>query len=172
MKIISICLLVFLCSCNLKRSSGDLNYLIDREIVFNNDSLLRYVGPEYTLISYVDSGECTPCSLNKVQIYQRNKDELEELGINVILLVKNTDKELVHAILKDMHIQFPVFFDENGFFKTKNELPNDVNFQDLIIDKDYRVIWLGSPFFDKNSWEKFKQMIRIKENVEALRKKN
>lgn len=158
-------------SCNSKvtKNVSEAKSLIEKEIYFEDytliDSLLQN---KYLLISFVDSGKCTPCSLQKVQSFNANKERLKKLNIEVLLIINNTDNTSIEKTLKDLNINFSTIVDKKGRFKTNNLIPSDTKYHDFIIDKSYKVFWVGSPFFNIESWEKFNHLIKIKNNINAL----
>ena len=72
---------IVLLSCGKKKNVyPELEAFIGKEIIFS-DKNFNTVGnkafkDQFLLISYVDSGNCTPCSLEKMQYMKTNKRRL------------------------------------------------------------------------------------------------
>lgn len=169
---LSVLFIFFFTSCNYNGKQlieSNLKSFIGKEIIFSNELLIdSLLENNYLLISYIDSMDCTPCSLQRVQTFRVNNTRLKDVNTNILLIVRDTNELIVHEILERMHIDFPVVFDKRGVFKSQNKLFDDAKYQDFVIDKSHKVIWLGSPFKDIDSWDLYNEMIQVKRNIDAL----
>jgi len=111
----------------------------------------------YILISYIDSAACTLCSLTPLTYWKYRKYDMNRFKINIILIIQNSDHELINHLLDDSGISHPVIFDEKGEFLLKNNLFDN----NIIINEDKKVIWTGNPVGDDNEWNMFIRKLEL-----------
>ena len=81
-----------LLSCGKKKNvRTDFEAFIGKEIVFPDKSF-KVIGNKvfkdrFLLISYVDSGNCTPCALGKMQYMKTNKRQLLDAHTGILMVV-------------------------------------------------------------------------------------
>ena len=110
---------IVLLSCGKKKNVyPELEAFIGKEIIFS-DKNFNTVGnkdfkDKFLLISYVDSGNCTPCSLEKMQYMKTNKRRLLDTHTGVLMIVHEKDTFTVNEVFRQMHVSYPIFFDSLG----------------------------------------------------------
>ena len=132
MLIILLLPLFFIAACNSpKAKEGIPEYFLGKELIFNPqgetvvDSLLRE--HDYLLVSYMDSTDCTPCSMDKFHVTQAHYKDLQEYDIAVVFIKKE--------------------------FKSDNNLLANPLYHDFIISSTRKIIWISNPFFDSHTWK-------------------
>ena len=155
-----------LLSCGKKKNvHTDFEAFIGKEIVFPDKSF-KVIGNKvfkdrFLLISYVDSGNCTPCALGKMQYMKTNKRQLLDAHTGILMVVHEKDTFVVNEVFRQLHVSYPVFFDSLGCFKKENGIFDSPLYQDFVIDQSNKVIWLGNPLRNKQSWQQYEKMISI-----------
>jgi hypothetical protein len=116
----------------------------------------------YTLILYVDSTDCTPCSLNDVSLFKQYEDQLRnQFNTEILLVIQNIDYDYVNTVLSNINIYYPFILDISKEFKTINKIPDIHKYQTFLINKEKEIIWIGSPVINKNLWNLFTQAMQI-----------
>jgi hypothetical protein len=76
---------------------------------------------KYMVIIYVDSSECTPCSLDHLSLWKKHHRELAHNETGILLIIHNSNKDAVVNVLKNKKIAFNFIFDEGRKFKCNNK---------------------------------------------------
>ena len=104
---------IVLLSCGKKKNVySELEAFIGKEIIFS-DKNFNTVGnkafkDQFLLISYVDSGNCTPCRLEKMQYMKTNKRRLLDTHTGVLMIVHEKDTFTVNEVFRQMHVSYPI----------------------------------------------------------------
>ena len=157
---------IVLLSCGKKKNVySELEAFIGKEIIFS-DKNFNTVGnkafkDQFLLISYVDSGNCTPCRLEKTQYMKTNKRRLLDTHTGVLMIVHEKDTFTVNEVFRQMHVSYPIFFDSLGCFKKENGIFDNPLYQDFVIDRSNKVVWLGNPLRNKQSWQQYEKAISM-----------
>jgi peroxiredoxin len=61
---------------------------------------------KYMVVIYVDSAECTPCSLNHLSLWKKHRNELEQNKTGILLIISNSDEDAVINVLEIISIYF------------------------------------------------------------------
>ena len=146
-KSISLLILLLALSCgNEKRlhfvteSAGTLD-----SCIFVND---------FTILCYIDSADCTVCSMQWLTLWSHRERELEKLNTGIVLIVNNTDEKAVYDALEHLQLKFPVAFDNNSALKQNNPLLLG-QFPVFAVNREKEVVWLGTPIESETTWNLF-----------------
>jgi peroxiredoxin len=114
---------------------------------------------DYFLIIYLEEGECIPCALNKVTLLKQYKNDLDKFNIGVVLITKeNENREDVINLFSNMSIEYPLLFDKDDYlFKNNPIISSNTSCRTFIIDKDMKVVFIGSPIENNESVERFRK---------------
>jgi hypothetical protein len=166
-----VCIWIFLamsCGGNLRKENIDptAKALLGKTLVFSGNEESNYIrqteNSKYTLVSYIDSSDCTPCALQRIDVYKLYKDQLKnQFYTDILLIVQNTDRDAIENLLSEMSIRFPFLLDPEKKFKTENGIPDKPIYQTFIINEKKEIIWVGSPVETKESWTVYKKMMNI-----------
>lgn len=121
------------------------------------DSLKNY-SDKNLLIIVIDSTDCTSCTLQNIDMLKMYKEKFIEFNIDILIIAQRKNKN-VESILDNMGIDFPIFFD-NSEFIIKNKLMYNSLLHTFLINREKKVIWVGSPIRTENSWNIFCQMMK------------
>jgi hypothetical protein len=114
---------------------------------------------EYTVLLCIDSTECSPCVLNFWKPYKR---VLEKYDTGILLIIRNSDEQVVINILKSLKVVFHFIIDKEEKFKAENKIFKSVTDNIFVIDKNKNVIFSESPIKNEQTWGKFMKIIRKK----------
>ena len=158
MLIILLLPLFFIAACNSpKAKEGIPEYFLGKELIFNPqgetvvDSLLRE--HDYLLVSYMDSTDCTPCSMDKFHVTQAHYKDLQEYDIAVVFIFYGTPQAEIISLLHQYHNTFAIVWDIKKEFKSDNNLLANPLYHDFIISSTRKIIWISNPFFDSHTWK-------------------
>jgi len=153
MKITSLFLIMFLLvSCGNEKK---LHLVTDNLSVLNS----CIISNDFTIVCYVDSANCTTCSMQWLQYWASHEDELKELNTGIALVVRNPDEEAVRDALDQLLLHFPVTFDMSSTFKQNNKLL--LTQQSVFaVNKEKEVVWLGLPIESDKTWQQFCKTIK------------
>jgi peroxiredoxin len=113
---------------------------------------------QYMVMIYVDSSDCTPCSLKPLFRWNSLKDKLEKNGIGVLLIFRNSDERVVARSLKligTLHF----IIDKGGKFKVNNKFYKYIKDNIFVMDKDNNVVMTQSPIANEKTWKSFIKII-------------
>lgn len=160
---ISILILIFN-SCKKSTYSDHLNFIaekfIGKSIIIPDNmcasfSMLNF--KNFTIITYIDSSECTSCSLECIKRFSLY--DFDQLYTEHLLVVRSVDEIKIKEILNNLFIDYPVIYDRNGEFKKLNKFLSESIFKTFVIDKCKSIVWLGSPIETNKTWKLFNKMI-------------
>ena len=124
------------------------------------DSLFQ--NKDYVLVLYLEPSQCVPCSLIKVTMFSYHADMLAESKTDVCLLLStqgNEEKEEILSRISQMDLFYAHLFDENNSSVSNNKYLKNPLCQTFVIDKNYRVIWVGNPIRSEESIKLYTEMI-------------
>lgn len=162
--IYTLLLLLLLISChkpnedrivNLVKEWIDKEVLLPDKIVFSQwgtDTLSFHLPPsEYTIISYIDSVGCTSCKL-QFRRWKRIMSEMDSVldasaSFFFIFHPKNeTDLLELSSLMKRESFNHPVWIDNDDRFNKMNKLPVESQFHSLLVNRQNKIVAIGSPF--------------------------
>lgn len=159
-----LCLILCLCSCgnSRKKDAVLLTELTRSELILppapttNQPRILVYVG----------EGECGVCSLRLPEWYTKI-NELRQTGIDsmqVLFVVEEREMPRMEAAVAESHIArireiVAIRPDSSRLFLTTNPIPSDYRFHTFLLDKENRVVLVGSPIGNPKMWNLYKSTI-------------
>lgn len=116
---------------------------------------------EYKILNYIDTNGCTECRL-KLFEWQLMKDEADSLNLDVSFIFVAWVKDYKHleSIQKINRFDTPILYDRHGQTDSLNHFPARPGFQTFLLDKDNRVVLIGSPVSNEALWQLYKKTIR------------
>lgn len=125
------------------------------------------VKPMLRLVSYVDSSECTPCTLDHMYVWNDLIDEASKyegkLKYIFIFAPKSGSYNLedVHLAVASSGLKCPVYVDTAYSFKNDNpQLPADSRFHTMLLDSKDSVLMVGSPLDNPKIENLFSRIIK------------
>lgn len=157
--LISIIFSVLCFCCTTSKSEEGIDTWIGEKITLpeiNNDSI-NYSSdfdlPTFTIVTYIDSSNCTPCNL-KLPLWKDFMDSIYEnyqINVSLIFVVNSfqTD-ELLDIIRVNRFQKYATFiYDTKGEYISTNGI-TESGLNTLLLDHDNRIMVIGSPIV-KNS---------------------
>jgi hypothetical protein len=112
----------------------------------------------YTVMIYVDSSDCTPCSLKPLFRWDSLRDKFEKNGIGILFIFRNSDERAVARALKLVGA-FHFVIDDGGKFKANNKFYKHIKDNIFVMDKHNNVVMAESPVANEKSWKSFIKII-------------
>jgi hypothetical protein len=113
--------------------------------------------PEYKILLYIDSTDCTSC---KFQI-EMWRSYIKESGDKIKFLFYfhlKDDDEFLH-LLEDYRFNYPVYIDTADELNRLNRFPANPMFQCFLLDKNNQVLAFGNPVSKSHIWEYYKNIV-------------
>lgn len=155
-----------LCSCeesDKERITRLVKQWEGKEILFPENMVLTRHGVDtldyqipdanYTIVSYIDSVGCTTCKLQFPRWKQvmHEMDSTTNMDVSFLFIFhpknKGGHKELIH-LMKRNHFTNLVWVDIKGEFYKKNRLPIGNESHSFLINKQNKVMAIGSPYMN------------------------
>lgn len=147
-----------------------------KEIVLPIDIRCTYLGRDticpnqntpYKILLYTDSTGCTNC---KLQLHKWNA-MIEEAEAQMTDLVSfhfyfqpKDEKELKFLLIRDGFKQ-TIYIDRKSELYAANKIPDNMNYQCFLLDKDNKVVLIGNPTLNPQIWDLYRQAITGEENT-------
>lgn len=130
---------------------------IDKEIIFPKDINFSIQGTEttdfairnsdYKIVIYVDSTGCTSCKLHlsKWKEYINHLDSVQPGRVQFLFLFFPKNGRDIYHTLRMERFSHPIHIDTLGLLDRLNHFPTDSRFQTFLLNKENRVVAIGSP---------------------------
>lgn len=168
MKYWLLCLIIFI-SCNKGHEiKSEIESFLGSTVVMTKDieNKIEEFFPEkkYFLLIYLENKECMPCKLEKVDMLKHYKSDFDKFYTGIALIIQDGDKkderrEDVRFLLKEAGMDYPIIFDENDEFIKNNKAISNKLCRTFIVDKDKKVIWIGSPIQNEKSMTRYRRIM-------------
>lgn len=113
----------------------------------------------YKIIAYIDSADCTPCTLQSFALWKNFTEKLEQSDAELIIILKSGPNPEIQETFNFYDMHFPAFINPKGDFKIENHLPTSTLLHTFLLDKNDQVAFVGSPIQNENSWQLFQKVI-------------
>lgn len=104
------------------------------------------------LIMYIDSNSCTSCRISSLNNMLKLYELAEKDGRFSVLTIFSPSVSEVQDVerkLKQLHYPYPLYIDNNNLFSRINHIPNDIKFHNFLINKEGKILCVGSPLENK-----------------------
>ena len=107
-------------------------------------NLLNY---DYKIVTFVDSSNCTACSMKLARWKEISADlkTKDDVDVEIITIVRNQNPSEVISLLEQQNYLMPVAIDSTGIFMQANKLPADADLHTFLLDEDNRIVAIGNP---------------------------
>lgn len=167
---------------NLKEMQGKVIYFPTnlRSVCMGKDTLCPTMFEnKYKMVVYIDSIGCTECNMKIerwIDIFKYTQDSLPNLSIIYIVSPKMSQSQKITSYFKKYEIDYPIFVDSLNQFGNLNKIPKDSKYHTFLIDRQNRIVIVGSPILSDRMWQLYKDYIRkpidiseaIKQNLNEL----
>jgi hypothetical protein len=115
---------------------------------------------KFTVITYIDSIECTPCSLSPLSNWKTHKKELDKYNTNLLLVIHSDKEQETLEILQSLGLDINCVFDrEKKFYDANEKLFKIADYETFVIDEHNNVRFTGLPIVDEKHWKAFIEII-------------
>jgi len=107
----------------------------------------NYRDAEYKILVYTDSVGCTSCKL-QLPKWKRMIEEVDSLtggSVPFLFYFHPKDPKELRFYLRRDNFTYPVCFEEDDYINRLNRFPSDMTFQTLLLNKENKVVAIGSP---------------------------
>ena len=107
----------------------------------------NYRDAEYKILVYSDSVGCTSCKL-QLPKWKRMIAEVDSLtggSVPFLFYFHPKDPKELRFYLRRDNFTYPVCFEEDDYINRLNRFPSDMTFQTMLLNKENKVVAIGSP---------------------------
>ena len=129
----------------------------------------NYRDAEYKILVYTDSIGCTSCKL-QLPKWKRMIAEVDSLTggrVPFLFYFHPKDPKELRFYLRRDNFTYPVCFEEDDYINRLNRFPSDMTFQTLLLDKENKVVAIGSPVLNPKIKDLYLEIITGKKRVGA-----
>jgi len=119
----------------------------------------------YKILVYVDSTGCTGCRLGLdewKEIIDRCQTKNYDVGF--LFVVQSSDYGKFEHKLEMANFTYPIIYDITDNFNNANRFPSEDKFRTFLLDKDNRVVIIGSPIRDELIWKLYEEVLSKTKN--------
>ena len=129
----------------------------------------NYRDAEYKILVYTDSIGCTSCKL-QLPKWKRMIAEVDSLTggrVPFLFYFHPKDSKELRFYLRRDNFTYPVCFEEDDYINRLNRFPSDMTFQTLLLNKENKVVAIGSPVLNPKIKDLYLEIITGKKRVGA-----
>lgn len=168
--------IIFVCllnSCQMSRK-GDIKKIVqewqNKEVLIPNDVTFKILGCDtvcfylwnkpYKVFTYIDSIGCTGCQLGLSE-WKTLIDSCrwQQIGVEFIFAVHSSDYKQFTEEVRLNEFDYPIIYDEHNSFDKLNHFP-PAPYRAFLLDKDNKVLLIGSPINNPTIWKLLKKIIK------------
>jgi hypothetical protein len=119
---------------------------------------------EYLIVVCTHPSDCEVCEWKLDEWFLKRKEILmynENVDFKFVIQSRNYD-EAGHYIIHAMP-DIPVIYDSTGVFIKQNNLPEEQRYHTFLLDKNKKILLVGSPIGNDKLWDMYKEIIKNKE---------
>ena len=129
----------------------------------------NYRDAEYKILVYTDSIGCTSCKL-QLPKWKRMIAEVDSLTggrVPFLFYFHPKDSKELRFYLRRDNFTYPVCFEEDDYINRLNRFPSDMTFQTMLLNKENKVVAIGSPVLNPKIKDLYLEIITGKKRVGA-----
>ncbi len=113
----------------------------------------------YKVLAYIDSIGCSSCRLGLSSWKQLiDSCKQQQMDIGFLFVVHSTDYDYFGHEVRFNEFDHPIIYDRKNCFDKLNHFPPHP-YQTFLLDKDNKVVLIGSPINNPSMWELYKSII-------------
>jgi len=113
----------------------------------------------YKILTYVDSVGCSSCQIGLIYWKEIIKTFVrQQLDVSVLFVIHSSDYDRLDFDLTDDNFNYPVIYDHHNLFDKLNHFP-PTPYRTFLLDKDNKVLLIGSPIDSSQMWELYMKTI-------------
>ena len=179
---LGLCVCLCLASCaesDKERLSRLVSEWERKEILFPTHSTFTIQGKDtvdfnfkdanYKVVTYVDSAGCTSCKqqLHRWKELVTEVDSLTDGRVPFLFYFHPKDRKELRYLTRRDDFTYPVCFDEQDELNRLNQFPSDMTFQTFLLDKENKVVAMGSPVLNPKVKELYLGLITGNRSVKT-----
>ena len=139
-----------------------------REIVFpevmtdfQTGDTIDLADADFTIFTYVDSVGCTGCKM-KLQVWREFLNSLDSIAngnVRFVMVADGTDVKELSYLTKRYGFEYPVYLDTDHLMSDIYSFPEKVALQTFLLDKNRKVMSIGSPVYSSEIEKMYKAII-------------
>ena len=161
-------ILLYSCQSSIEKETKEF---INTKVVFPSQGLCKgyysmytdtTVKYEYELVKFITSEACTSCKLNAIVNEEKYaKDhKINNLGMTYVISTSSDNYSNLLSLLYSERTEACVYIDTcNAFISTNPQIPNNEMFHTFVINREGKVLMVGSPFQNKKMEALFEKVI-------------
>ena len=116
----------------------------------------------YTILSYIDSKGCISCKtkFKEWKDFILYLDDMSSNLVSVLFYAAPMDYDEFKYILKREDFNYPICIDKEDSLNKLNSLPDDMDLQTFLLDKDNKVLAIGNPVLNPKVKDLYLRIIR------------
>ena len=136
----------------------------DSMLYINGDSnLIKEQTLQFTLIVYVDSTECTSCSIGKLKMWESYLSKFNgkmPFQFIALLEVKSGEVNQIERDIANIMLKVPILIDSNFVFRHQNpKFSNNSMFHTFLLNESDSVVLVGNPLQNEHIDKMFRKII-------------
>ena len=175
MRFIHVLPLLIFCSCANNRLVKDVERFMGQQIAISTGLNAVWNGRDTVLTGFTEvpikmviwfnALDCTSCRASRMYEWDDivvYADSLSQwFSIVYLFTPQEEDLDKVYAALKADKFDYPVFIDQNANFVKQNpQLPKNRKLHNFLLDKNNKVVLVGSPLHNPALWMLYKNTIK------------
>ena len=116
---------------------------------------------DFTIFTYVDSVGCTACKM-KLQVWREFLNSLDSIAndnVRFVMIVDGADIKELSYLTKRYGFEYPIYVDAGHRMSDTYSFPDKVALQTFLLDKDRKVMSIGSPVYSSDIERMYKAII-------------
>ena len=116
---------------------------------------------DFTIFTYVDSVGCTGCKM-KLQVWREFLNSLDSAAnsdVRFVMVADGTDVGELSYLTKRYGFEYPIYVDADHRMADTYSFPDKVALQTFLLDKDRKVMSIGSPVYSSDIERMYKAII-------------
>lgn len=134
---------------------------------FMTGDTISLAAADFTILTYVDSTGCTGCKM-KLPVWKEflnSLDSVADSDVRFLMAVNSSDVKELRYLLKSSAFDYPVFLDTINMIYETNKLPEETAFRSFLLDRNKKVVAIGSPVYSAQIGKLYKSIISGKMSV-------
>lgn len=126
------------------------------------DSLSNFQPSRPTMVHYYGSKECTDCAFSHMRDYLKYVDYSKKNGSFDFYVIMAPPAELRDSVVgraAKMSLPLTILIDDSYSLEKQKSFPSSASFHTFLLDVDGRPVFIGSPFRNKSTLEKFSKKL-------------
>ena len=127
--------------------------------VFGKDALCpKLLDKPFKILTYVDSIGCSSCKMGLQQWKQLiDSCKIQHIDVSFLFIVHSSNFRYFTQELLIEDFDYPVIYDYENLFDKLNAFPKDPLFHTFLLNKENKVLLIGSPINNPNMWQLYKK---------------